>query len=206
VLVVKFKSVKICCSCERVNSGDNLVASNADSVICLVPVVADVKVSEIVFFVASSVLLKLRMELSERWPLTDIMWRASKPDPRANGAERLSGRKPGARVLIPPGYFTQGNDGDHTHGNDGIAGVGDQRWVVILTDLKWWSSSLTVMNSEHWLVKFKICCCMTNDDSEITNISCNYIVILHDFANFKTFSKAENRLKTSKRMEQSRRR
>jgi hypothetical protein len=47
---------------------------------------------------------------------------------------------------------------------------------------------------------------MTIDDSEITNISCNYIVILQDFANFKTFSKAENRLKTSKRIEQSRRR
>jgi hypothetical protein len=30
---------------------------------------------------------------------------------------------------------------------------------------------------------------MTNDDSEITNISCNYIVFLaflQDFANFKT--------------------
>jgi hypothetical protein len=47
---------------------------------------------------------------------------------------------------------------------------------------------------------------MTNDDSEITNISCNYIVFLQDFASLKTFSKAENRLKTSKRMEQSRRR
>ena len=26
--------------------------------------------------------------------------------PRANGAKRRSGRKPGARVLIPPGYFS----------------------------------------------------------------------------------------------------
>ena len=26
-------------------------------------------------------------------------------NPRANGAKRRSGRKPGARVLIPPGYF-----------------------------------------------------------------------------------------------------
>jgi hypothetical protein len=51
VLVVKFRSVKICCSCERVNRGDKLVAANAGSVICwshiivkksLVPVVADV--------------------------------------------------------------------------------------------------------------------------------------------------------------------
>jgi hypothetical protein len=58
----------------------------------------------------------------------------------------------------------------------------------------------------HWLAKFKICCCTTNDDSEITNISCNYVIFLQDFANFKTFSKAENRLKTSKRTEQSRRR
>ena len=47
---------------------------------------------------------------------------------------------------------------------------------------------------------------MTNDDSEITNIPCEYIVFLQDFANFKTFLRAENRLKTSKRMEQSRRR
>jgi hypothetical protein len=29
-------------------------------------------------------------------------------NPRANGAERLSGRKPGARVLIPPGYLHPG--------------------------------------------------------------------------------------------------
>ena len=68
MLVVKFRSVKICCSCERVNRGDKLVAANAGSIICwsyiivgkslpLVPVVADVKVSEIRFFVASSVLL-----------------------------------------------------------------------------------------------------------------------------------------------------
>jgi hypothetical protein len=28
--------------------------------------------------------------------------------PRANGAERRSGRKPGARVLIPPGYLHPG--------------------------------------------------------------------------------------------------
>jgi hypothetical protein len=28
--------------------------------------------------------------------------------PRANGAERRSGRKPGARVLIPPRLFTPG--------------------------------------------------------------------------------------------------
>jgi hypothetical protein len=47
---------------------------------------------------------------------------------------------------------------------------------------------------------------MTNDDKEKTNISCNYIVFLQDFADFKTFSKAENRLKTSKRMEQIHRR
>ena len=39
-------------------------------------------------------------------------------------------------------------------------------WVTV----RGWSSSLiskiwrTVMNSEHRLVKFKICCCMTNDD------------------------------------------
>jgi hypothetical protein len=26
-------------------------------------------------------------------------------NPRANGTERRSGRKPGARVLIPPGYL-----------------------------------------------------------------------------------------------------
>ena len=38
------------------------------------------------------------------------------------------------------------------------------------TNLSGWSSSLiskiwrTVMDSEHWLVKFKICCYMTNDD------------------------------------------
>ena len=69
MLVVKFRSVKICCSCERVNRGDKLVALNAGSVICcgpyiiagkslpLVPVVADVKVSGIRFFVALSVLL-----------------------------------------------------------------------------------------------------------------------------------------------------
>ena len=69
MLVVKFRSVTICCSCERVNTGDKLVAPNAGSVICcgsyiiarkllpLVPVVAGVKVSEIRFFVASSVLL-----------------------------------------------------------------------------------------------------------------------------------------------------
>jgi hypothetical protein len=62
------------------------------------------------------------------------------------------------------------------------------------------------MDSEHWLVEFKICCCMTNDDSEITNISCKYIVFLQDFATFETFLRAEIRLKTSKRMEQSRRR
>ena len=48
---------------------------------------------------------------------------------------------------------------------------------------------------------------MINDDSEITNISCkSAIVFLQDFANFKTFLRAKNRLKTSKRMEQSRRR
>jgi hypothetical protein len=29
-------------------------------------------------------------------------------NPRANGAERRSGRKPGARVLIPPGYLHPG--------------------------------------------------------------------------------------------------
>jgi hypothetical protein len=28
--------------------------------------------------------------------------------PRANGAERRSGHKPGARVLIPPGYLHPG--------------------------------------------------------------------------------------------------
>jgi hypothetical protein len=33
-----------------------------------------------------------------------------------------------------------------------------------------------------------------------------YIVFLQDFANFKTFLRAENRLKTSKRVEKSRRR
>ena len=30
------------------------------------------------------------------------------PDPRANGAERRSGRKPGARVVVPPGYLHPG--------------------------------------------------------------------------------------------------
>jgi hypothetical protein len=29
---------------------------------------------------------------------------------RANGAERRSGRKPGARVLIPPAIYTRGNE------------------------------------------------------------------------------------------------
>ena len=33
--------------------------------------------------------------------------------PRANGAERRSGRKPGARVLIPPGYLHPGTKGKH---------------------------------------------------------------------------------------------
>jgi hypothetical protein len=53
---------------------------------------------------------------------------------------------------------------------------------------------------------------MTNDDSEkktFLQIS-KYIVclpwFLQDFANFKTFLRAKKRLKTSKRMEQSRRR
>jgi hypothetical protein len=44
------------------------------------------------------------------------------------------------------------------------------------------------------LVKFEIC----NDDSEIANISCKYIVSLQDFVNFKTFfekTKAQKRLK-----------
>jgi hypothetical protein len=79
-------------------------------------------------------------------------------------------------------------------------------WVTNVGGHPHWFQNMwrNVMNSEHWLVKFKICCCMTNDDSEIRNISCNYIVFLQDFANFKTFSKAENRLKTYKRMEQSR--
>jgi hypothetical protein len=45
---------------------------------------------------------------------------------------------------------------------------------------------------------------MTNDDSKI-NISCKHIVFLQDFANFKTFLRAKNRVKTSKRMKQSRR-
>jgi hypothetical protein len=30
--------------------------------------------------------------------------------PRANGAERRSGRQPGARVLIPPGYLHPGKE------------------------------------------------------------------------------------------------
>ena len=33
---------------------------------------------------------------------------ALSPRARANGAERRSGRKPGARVLIPPGYLHPG--------------------------------------------------------------------------------------------------
>jgi hypothetical protein len=37
----------------------------------------------------------------------------------------------------------------------------DLEWVVILTDLK---NMADRHGSEHWLVKFKICCCMTNDD------------------------------------------
>ena len=45
---------------------------------------------------------------------------------------------------------------------------------------------------------------MTNDDSETTDISGEYIVFLQDFANFKTFLRAKNCLKASKRMEQSR--
>jgi hypothetical protein len=57
--------------------------------------------------------------------------------PWANGAERRSWRKPGARVLIPHCYLHQGK---RKHQRSlkftMIAGVGDQRWVVILTDLK----------------------------------------------------------------------
>ena len=30
------------------------------------------------------------------------------PNPRANGAERRSGRKSGATILIPPGYLHPG--------------------------------------------------------------------------------------------------
>jgi hypothetical protein len=51
---------------------------------------------------------------------------------------------------------------------------------------------------------------MTNDDCEITNISCKsankLYCIQFSVLNFKTFLRAENRVKTSKRMEQSRRR
>jgi hypothetical protein len=39
------------------------------------------------------------------------IWRAhsfAKANTRANGAERRSGRQPGARVLIPPGYLHPG--------------------------------------------------------------------------------------------------
>jgi hypothetical protein len=55
--------------------------------------------------------------------------------------------------------------------------VGDQQcWVG---GHPHWSQNMwrTVMNSEHWLVKFKSCC-MTNDNSEITNISCKSANIL----------------------------
>jgi hypothetical protein len=64
--------------------------------------------------------------------------------PRANGAERRSGSKPGARVLIPPGYLHPGNE--------------SIRWVAI----GGWSSSLTskiwrtVMNSEHICKRFAL--------------------------------------------------
>ena len=37
---------------------------------------------------------------------------STRVDSRANGAERRSGRKPGARVLIPPGYL-QPRKGTH---------------------------------------------------------------------------------------------
>jgi hypothetical protein len=51
---------------------------------------------------------------------------------------------------------------------------------------------------------------MTNDDSEIANISCKsackYILFLQDFANFKTFLREKKTPKKYKRMEQIRRR
>ena len=59
--------------------------------------------------------------------------------PRANGTKRRSGRKPGARVLIPHGYLHPGK-GKHSEvlSSSNIAGVwlkGGGEWVVI-TDLK----------------------------------------------------------------------
>jgi hypothetical protein len=70
--------------------------------------------------------------------------------------------------------------------------------------LSGWSSSLiskiwrTVMNSKHWLVKFKICIITTawrqrNSKHFLISswwvISCKCISFLQDFVNFKSFKK-----------------
>jgi hypothetical protein len=71
------------------------------------------------------------------------------------------GRKPGAMVLIPPRLFTPGK-------TKALAKSEVHQWSrAWVTNgvgvLSGWSSSLiskiwrTVMNSDHWLVKFKIC-------------------------------------------------
>jgi hypothetical protein len=39
-----------------------------------------------------------------------MAWTACSNYPRANGAERRSGRKPGARVLIPLDYLYRGKE------------------------------------------------------------------------------------------------
>jgi hypothetical protein len=76
--------------------------------------------------------------------------------PRANGAERCSGRKPGAMVIIPSRLFTPGE-------TKALAKSKVHQWSRAWVTNGGWSSSLiskirrTVMNSEHWLVKFKIC-------------------------------------------------
>jgi hypothetical protein len=85
-----------------------------------------------------------------------------------------------------------------------IAGVGHQRcWAR--GGHPHWSQNMwrTVKNSEHWLVKFKICCCDWFDDKwwqrnneHFLQIS-KYIVFFQDFANFKTFLRAKNRRKVA---------
>jgi hypothetical protein len=130
--------------------------------------------------------------------------------PQANGAERRSGRKArgegtnSARLFTPRETKALAKSKVHQWLRAWVSN--SVEWVVILTDLKICSGLSWIANTD-WL-DLKFCCCVTNDDSEIRNISCKSANILY-FCKIlqisKPFLSAKNRLKTSKRMEQSRR-
>jgi hypothetical protein len=114
--------------------------------------------------------------------------------PRANGAERRSGRKPGAGVLIPPGYLYPGK-GTRKRSLKFIKDRGRMvhcSWLVILTDLKICSGLSWIVNTDWSNLKFALW--RLHDGSEITSISFK-LYFCKIFVNFKTFLRAKEHIK-----------